>query len=114
MPLMPAVELVSTIAPPWPRSIMDGMAVSTVLNTPVRLTSMTSCHASWRSSPSAIGAIPALASTMSTGPSSATPASNAAFRPASSRTSASRARIRRSSASTSLTVSARSSGVAIG
>jgi len=45
MPLMPAVELVSTIAPPWLRSIIEGMAVSTVLNTPVRLTSMTSCHA---------------------------------------------------------------------
>jgi hypothetical protein len=62
MPLMPAVELVSTIAPPRPRSIMDGMAVSTVLNTPVRLTSMTSCHASWRSSPRAIGAMATLPS----------------------------------------------------
>ena len=45
MPVIPAVELVSTIAPPAPRSIIDGMAVSTVLNTPVRLTSMTSCQA---------------------------------------------------------------------
>src|ERR1700733_1625135 len=113
MPLMPAVELVSTIAPPCPRSIIDGMAISTVLNTPVRLTSITSCQASWVSC-TAIGAMPALASTMSTGPSWATPASNAARRPASSRTSAWLATIRRSSASTSLTVSARSSGVAIG
>src|SRR5690348_7793866 len=114
MPVIPAVELVSTIAPPAPRLIMDGIAISTVLNTPVRLTSITSCQARWSSSSSVIGAIPALASTMSTGPSSATPASNAARSPASSRTSAWRATIRRSSASTALTVSARSSGVAIG
>ena len=113
MPLIPAVELVSTIAPPWPRSIMDGIAVSTVLNTPVRLTSMTSCQAPC-SSCRDMGAMPALASTMSTGPSSATPASKAALSPASSRTSACWAKIRRSSPSTSLTVSARSSGVAIG
>ena len=114
MPLMPAVELVRTIAPPWPRSTIEGIAVSTVLNTPVRLTSITSCQASCGSSPSDIGAMPAFASTMSTGPSSATPASNAARRAASSRTSAWLATIRRSSASTSLTVSARSSGVDIG
>jgi hypothetical protein len=44
---MPAVELMSTIAPPLPRSIIDGIAISTVLNTPVRLTSMTSCQAAW-------------------------------------------------------------------
>jgi hypothetical protein len=112
--LIPAVELVSTIAPPAPRSIIDGTATSSVLNTPVRLTSITSCQAACGSSPSAIGAMPAFASTMSTGPSSARPASNAAFRAASSRTSARFATIRRSSASTSLTVSARSSGVAIG
>src|SRR5580700_748863 len=112
MPLMPPVELVRTIAPPAPRSIIEGIAVSTVLNTPVRLTSITSCQASWGSSPRAIGAMPAFASTMSTGPSSATPASNAVRRPPSSRTSAWAATIRRSSASTSLTVSARSSSVA--
>ncbi len=75
MPVIPAVELVSTIAPPVPRSFIDGMAVSTVLNTPVRLTSMTSCQALC-SSVSPIGAMPALASTMSTGPISATPRSN--------------------------------------
>ena len=39
---------------------------------------MTSCQASCGSLPSAIGAMPAFASTMSTGPSSATPSSNAA------------------------------------
>ena len=108
------MELVSTIAPPAPRSIIDGIAISTVLNTPVRLTSIASCQASCGSSPIDIGAMPALARTMSTGPSSATPASKAARSPASSRTSACRATIRRSSASTSLAVSARSSGVAIG
>src|ERR1700728_2038256 len=113
MPLMPAVELVITIAPPLPRSIIDGTAISTVLNTPVRFTSMTSCQASCFSCKD-IGAMPALASTMSTGPSSATPASNAARRPPSSRTSACRATIRRPSASTSLTVWSRSWGVAIG
>ena len=92
---------------------MDGTAISTVLNTPVRLTSITSCHAPGFSCRD-IGAMPAFASTMSTGPMLATPASNAARIPASSRTSASAAWIRRSSASTSLTVSARSAGVAMG
>jgi hypothetical protein len=59
------------------------------------------------------GAMPALASTMSTGPSSATPASNAA-RAVLVADVGLPAKIRRSSASTSLTVSARSSGVDIG
>ena len=55
-------------------------------------------------------AMPALATTMSSRPSSATPSSTAALSASKSRTSAWVATIRRSSASTSLTVSARSSG----
>ena len=77
MPFRPAVELVKTIAPPWPRSIIVGIAVSTVLNTPVRLTSMTSCQRRPLVRRSTSARCPALASTMSTGPSSAVPASNA-------------------------------------
>ncbi len=145
MPLSPAVELVSTIAPPRPCSTSLGTATSTVFQTPVRLTSTTSRQDAIRSSFSApigampalastmstppscatqdairssfsapIGAMPALASTMSTPPSCATPSSRTALSAAWSRTSACLATIRRSSASTSLTVSARSSGVAIG
>ena len=115
MPLSPAVELVSTIAPPRPCSTIRGAATSTVFQTPVRLTSTTSRQDAIRSSFSApIGAMPALASTMSTPPSCATPSSRTALSAAWSRTSACVATIRRSSASTSLTVSARSSGVAIG
>ena len=63
-PTRPATELVSTIAPPLPALTIGRAASSTVWKTPVRLTSMTSCQAS---SP-AIGAMPALATTMSSRP----------------------------------------------
>ena len=45
----PAVEAVSTIAPPRPASIMMGAAASTVFQTPVRLTSIVSCQKRRRS-----------------------------------------------------------------
>jgi len=43
-PVRPPVELVSTIAPPRPLAIIDGMATRPVFQTPVRLTPMTSSH----------------------------------------------------------------------
>ena len=115
MPLMPAVELVMTIAPPLPASIMAGIAAFNVFQTPVRLTAIVSSQTS-SSIDQAFSenvAMPALALTMSRRPSSATPSSTSARTAAPSRTSASRAMIRRSRSSTCFAVSLRSSGVAI-
>src|SRR5690348_166130 len=114
--ISPAAELVRIIDPPRPPWIRCGTAALQVCQTPVRLTSIMSCH-SWSDSPtvpSAVLAIPAFAATMSSRPSWATPSSTAARSAAPSRTSVSDATIRRSSASTCLTVSARSSDVDIG
>ncbi len=72
---------------------------------------MTSCHAS----AAAIGAIPALATTMSRRlPSFSVPSRSAVFTASRSRTSAWQATMRAPVSSTSLTVAARSSGVARG
>src|SRR3954451_11007568 len=115
VPLSPAVELVSTIAPPRPPSIRCGRDTLQVFQTPVRLMSIISRQASSVSSSAGwISNTPALPSTMSSRPSWATPSSTAAFSAAVSRTSALVATIRRSSASTWRTVSARSSSVAGG
>jgi hypothetical protein len=92
------------------------MLARAVFHSPVRLMSMVCFQLSALMSctgPPRL-AMPALATTMSSRPSSPTPASTAAASPPESRTSAWVAMIRRSWASTSLTVSARSSGVAIG
>ncbi len=83
-----------------------------VFQTPVRLVSRVSCHtAGVTSSHACTVQMPAFAQTMSRWPSWATPSSTAAFSAAASRTSARVAMIRRSSASTSLTVWARSASV---
>src|SRR6185503_13219193 len=114
--ISPAAALVRIIDPPRPPWMRCGTAALQVCQTPVRLTSIMSCH-SWSDSPtvpSAVLAIPAFAATMSSRPSWATPSSTAARSAAPSRTSVSDATIRRSSASTCLTVSARSSDVDIG
>ncbi len=90
-PLSPAVEDVSTMAPPFPRWIMGGAHARTVFQTPLRLTSRTashaaSCSSSVRSEP--MVAMPALASTMSMWPNSAMPAATALFNCPKRRTSA--------------------------
>ena len=98
---------------PPPLASRCGIATKSVFQTPVRLVSIVSCHtAGVTSSHAWTVQMPALAETMSSLPSSATPASSAALSPWRSRTSAFRAKIRRSSASTALTVSARSASVA--
>src|SRR4051812_45671762 len=116
MPLTPAVELVSTIAPPLPASIIAGIPALTVRQTPLRLTAIISSHCSSVIDQlfSANPAIPALALITSSRPNWRTPSSTTACTPARSRTSASRATMRRSRSSTSRTVSLRSSEVAIG
>ena len=81
------MELVRTIAPPVPRSMSDCFATSTVLYTPVRFVAITSVHSCCTGCID-IGVMPALASTMSTEPSSAVPASNALWSADLSRTSA--------------------------
>src|ERR1700677_3970772 len=113
---IPPTELVSTIDPPRPPAIRCGTAARAVCHRPVRLMSMVSFQlpAAIDSTGPPMLAIPALATTMSSRPSSATPSSTAALTASKSRTSAWVAMMRRSCASTSLTVSARSSGVAIG
>ena len=103
--------------PPLPAAIMCGTATFAVCHTPVRLMSIMSAQLCSVMSVvlASVLAIPAFADTMSSRPpSSATPCSTTACRAARSRTSACRATMRRSRASTSLTVCARSSGVAIG
>ena len=79
MPLSPAPEFVMMIEPP-PAARRWGMAAFTVCHTPVRLTSITSCQACSVSS-SAVPKLtmPALATTMSSRPSRATPSSRAAL-----------------------------------
>ncbi len=110
---MPAVELVQMIEPP-PAAIRCGTLTTIVFQTPVRLVSRVSCQtAGLTSSQGCTVQIPALADTMSSRPSWATPSSTAAARAAASRTSACVAMIRRSRASTAFTVSARSASVAI-
>ena len=110
-PLMPAVELVQMIDP-RPAAMRCGAQATMVFHTPVRLVSRVSCHtAGVTSSHACTVQMPAFAQTMSRCPSCATPSSTAAFSAAASRTSVGVAMIRRSSASTSLTVSARSASV---
>ena len=46
VPDSPWVELISTIAPPWPASTIDGAAALTVFQAPVRFTSRTSAKVS--------------------------------------------------------------------
>jgi hypothetical protein len=111
---MPAVELVAMIDPP-PAAIRCGTATTKVFHTPVRLVSSVSCQTcgvTW--SQVCTVQMPALAQTMSSRPSCATPASTADFSAARSRTSVLLATIRRSRASTALTVSASSCSVPIG
>ena len=101
--------------PPLPAASIDGTAATHVFQTPVRLTSITSCHAC--SDSSMAGAklkIPALATTMSSRPSSATAFSVDVRSAARSRTSTTSATIRRPVASTAATVSSRSAGVGQG
>ena len=101
------------IDPPCPCAMSVGMAALAVCQTPVKLTSITSCHcSSLNSHDHPTLRMPALATTMSTRPSSATPSSKAAWSAAMSRTSARRATTRRPSLPTNLAVSSRSSGVA--
>src|ERR1700735_1524880 len=110
-----ASELVITTDPPRPPWTMCGTAALIVFHWPVRLMSIISVQVA--SSISSVGAMlemPALASTMSSRPSSATPRSTTSVSVRRSRMSAWLAMMRRSRASTSLTVSARSSGLAIG
>ena len=74
IPTRPAAELINTIDPPSPCLTIGRFATSTVLWTPVRLTSMTSRQPS---APASIGAMPALATTMSSRPNSSSPACSA-------------------------------------
>ena len=50
MPFSPPIELVKMIEPPSPPAISAGMAAFAVWKTPVRLTSIMSCHCSVDSS----------------------------------------------------------------
>ena len=85
----------------------------TVFQTPVTLMSIVSLNIAGVVSSHVAGMqIPALATTMSSRPSSATPRSTKAYMSSKSRTSPSCVSTRRSSASTARAVSARSSGVA--
>ncbi len=95
---------------------MCGTDSASVLNTPVRLVVITSSNASGGMCHigTAGGEIPALATTMSSRPSWATPSSSSARIPARSRTSTWPATMRRSSFSTSATVSAISSAMPSG
>ena len=111
---MPAVELVQMIEPP-PAAIRCGTVTTIVFQTPVRLVSRVSCQtAGLTSSQACTVQMPALALTMSSRPSCATPSSTAALSEPKSRTSACVATIRRSMASTAFTVCARSASVAMG
>ena len=84
------------IEPPRPPAAICGTVALAVCHAPVRLTSRTSCHAL---SPSSVAApsekIPALATTMSRRPNSATPSLTAADSESRSRTSACRMMARR-------------------
>ena len=76
---MPAVELVAMIDPP-PAAIRCGTATTNVFHTPVRLMSSVSCQTCGvTSSQVCTVQMPALAQTMSSRPSCATPSSTAAF-----------------------------------
>jgi hypothetical protein len=112
--LIPATELVAMIDPP-PLVIRCGTAATMVFHTPVRLVSSVSFQISGLTSSQAWTVqIPALALTMSSRPRRATPSSTAAPRDSASRTSTRLATMRRPRASTSATVSQRSSEPAIG
>ena len=115
--MIAAPDEVSTIDPPLPAAIMGGTAALTVMNVPVSVTSISSRNSATSIAQVSCGQemIAAFAATMSSRPpSSATPSSSTASTAARSRMSAFRAMIRRSSASTSLTVCARSASVASG
>ena len=110
----PPDELIRMMEPP-PDEATSGAAAITVFHEPVRLMSMVSCHTSGEvSSQALIRPTPALATTMSSRPNSASPASRAALSPSRSRTSPWRATMRRPAPSTRRTVSSRSAGVAPG
>ena len=102
-----------------PVTIMDapacrcGIAAFSVLSTPPKFTALTSDQACSGCS-LAMAQMPALATTTSRWPNSAMPRATASRSAPYSRTSACTAIARRSSASISLTVCARSSGVDIG
>ena len=109
----PLVEEVITIDP-LPRSIMCGATALADFQTPVRLTPIIWSH--WSSVSSQNGAwvqMPALAMRMSIFPNSAMPRETASSSCRWLRTSALTARARLSYASTSLTVSSRSSWVGL-
>ncbi|SHU95304.1 Uncharacterised protein [Mycobacteroides abscessus subsp. abscessus] len=113
VPLSPDTELTMTIEPPFPASIIVGTTAFTVFQVPVRLVSMMSSHC-WsdisHSRPQL--STPALAIRISMWPNCATASSTTLCSAAPFRTSACSAMILRPAASTSLTVSLRSSGVA--
>ena len=110
----PLVELMMAIDPPRPASTMSGTVTWRVFQVPVKMTSMASCQAWGASSPNVpAGWIPALATTMVTGPRPSRTLPVGPPRPARSRTSALRATMRRPIASTAATVSARSASVAM-
>ncbi|KWX68453.1 hypothetical protein ASJ79_17725 [Mycobacterium sp. NAZ190054] len=111
----PAAELVITIAPPSGLRSSAGSAASMVKYTPLSITATASVNAEMsRPCGPATGRMPALASTKSRRPSSATPRATTSASRSRSRTSPRSATIRRPVFSTSRTVSSRSSGVAIG
>ena len=90
------------------------MAAAQVFQTPVRLTPMTVSHTSGvTSSQRWTEQTPALATAMSSRPSSATPSATAPARARPSRTSTVRVTTRAPASSTSRAVVARSSGVAV-
>jgi hypothetical protein len=108
----PAAELMMITEPP-PAVTRCGAPDITVFQTPVTLVLMVSSKIFGVTSAHERGTqIPALATTTSSRPSSATPSSTAALSASRSRTSTRAVTIRRSSFSTSSAVSARSSGVA--
>ena len=108
------MELVITMDPPCPCSIIVGAHTSTVLNTPVSMTSMESCHAACVKAWSPKEAkIPALATTMSSRPNSARPSFSADSSCPLSRTSTRRATIPRPTSVTRFAVVSRSALSAI-
>src|ERR1700744_4163180 len=110
---IPAAELIKMIDPPRPPSMIFCAPAITVFHVPVTLTSITSRNDSGVISFHAWGAVmPALATMMSSRPRVATALLTTSHKPSKSRTSIAEAMIRRPAASTSRTVSARSSGVA--
>src|ERR1700761_4370481 len=110
---IPAAELIKMIDPPRPPSMICCAPAITVFHVPVTLTSITSRNDSGVISFQAWGAVmPALATMMSSRPRVAAALLTTSRKPSKSRTSIAEAMIRRPAASTSRTVSARSSGVA--